>query len=65
MARLKPQFIPPEELSEDDLASIIQLARQQVVKMDELEAALQSGDTERALRAAADLVGLQRKVRER
>ena len=64
MAKLEPKFKQPSELSEDDIAAIIAVARRQAALRDELKAALEACDDLRALGVARRLVGLEPAVRE-
>jgi hypothetical protein len=65
MARLTPEFIPPQQLSEDDIIAIVAIGRQQALLMDQLQAALEASNELEALRVARIMVGLEKKVRER
>ena len=58
MARLKPELVPPEELTDDDIAALVGIARRQAALRDELKAALLACDDQRALDAARRLVGV-------
>ena len=64
MARLKPEFVPPQQLTDADVEALVALGREQVLLMDELQAALEAADTLRALNVARALVGLERQVRQ-
>jgi hypothetical protein len=64
MARLKPEFIPPEQLSEDAIDHIIAIGKRQAELMNELEQALEARDHPRVIGVAAKLVGLEEQVRE-
>jgi len=64
MAYLQPEFIPPSQLSEDDIAAIVAIGREQALLMDQLQAALEAGDDRRALSVARELVGLEKKARQ-
>jgi hypothetical protein len=64
MARLEPEFRQPGELSEDTIAAIAAIGRQQAVLMDELQIALEACDDLRALNVARELVGLEREIKQ-
>jgi hypothetical protein len=64
VARLKSEFIPPDQLTDEDTAAILAVARRQASLRDDLKAALEAGDDLRALGVARQLVGLEQKVRE-
>jgi hypothetical protein len=64
MARLIPEFVPPAQLSEDDIARIVALGKAQAELMDQLQAALAAADDLQALNVAHKLVALEREVRE-
>jgi hypothetical protein len=64
VARLIPEFIPPSQLSDADIAAIVAIGREQALLMDELQEALEAADDLRALGVARQLVGLEKKVRE-
>ena len=61
--KLIPEFRRADELSEQDVAAIVELGHQQVTLMRELEVALQAGDEPRALAIARALVGLEQTLR--
>lgn len=63
MARLAPELKQPDELSVEDVAAIVQIGRKQAALMDQLQSALEAGDTLRVLDAARDLVGLEKQAR--
>jgi hypothetical protein len=63
MAKLEPQFLPVEQLSDDDIAFFVAIGRQQALLMDDLQAALECGDDRRALGAARRLVNLEGQAR--
>jgi hypothetical protein len=65
MAKLTPEFIPPQQLSDADIEAIVAIGREQALLMDQLQAALEAADDLRALGVARQLVGLEKKVRER
>jgi hypothetical protein len=58
--KLVPEF---RQLSEEDVAAIVELGREQVTLMRELEAALLAGDEPRALAIARAMVGLEQRIR--
>jgi hypothetical protein len=64
MAKLQPEYRSPQELSQDDIAAIVEIGRRQAELMDQLQAALEAADELTALGVARKLVGLERKVRE-
>jgi hypothetical protein len=61
MAHLKPEFI---QLTEDDIAAIVRLGREQAELMNAIETALQAGDDQRALELVRQMVGLEQRARE-
>jgi hypothetical protein len=63
MARLKPEFRPPAELTIEDIEAMVAIARKQAALKDDLKAALEACDDLRALGVARELVGLERKAR--
>jgi hypothetical protein len=63
MAKLVPEFIPPQQLSEEDIVAIVAIGRRQAALMNQLEEALQAADDLRALGVARELVGLEKKIR--
>jgi hypothetical protein len=48
MPRLEPKFIPPAELSEEDIRFLVGIGRHQALLIDELRAALEGGGGNRA-----------------
>jgi hypothetical protein len=64
MAHLKPEFIPPAQLTDDDIIAIVALGREQALLLDELQEALETADDLRALGVARKLVGLERNIKE-
>ena len=64
MAVLKPVYIPPQELSEDAIRHIVALGREQAQLMDRLEQALRSGEDQRVIEAARELVRIEQEVKK-
>ena len=62
MARLEPQFIPPEQLSEDDIAAIVAIGQKQAALLDSLAAAVEARDLLRTFNVAAEMVGLEKEI---
>jgi hypothetical protein len=62
--KLKPEFVPVNQLSEVDIEAIVQIGRAQAALMNELEHALEADDDTHALGVARKLVRLEKKVRE-
>lgn len=60
--QLKPSFIAADELTDGDIAALIDIARRQAELRKDLKAALECRDDARALDAARRLVGLERQV---
>jgi hypothetical protein len=58
VASLKPQFIPPEELSAHDIDALIAIAQRHAALRSDLKLALEAGDDQRALDTARQLCGL-------
>jgi hypothetical protein len=61
---LKPEFIPPGQLTDADIEAIVAIGKEQAALMDQLQEALEACDELRALGVARHLVGLEKKVRE-
>jgi hypothetical protein len=64
MAYLKPEFIPPAQLTDDDILAIVAIGRQQAELMDQLQAALEACDDLRALGVARELVRLEQQIKK-
>jgi hypothetical protein len=63
VARLNPHFAPVHELSEQDIAAIVELGRRQAAIMDELLAALKANDTAAVVEAARRICALEQEIR--
>ena len=64
MATLKPELIPASALSADDIEAVRVIVDKQVALMDQLEAALLSDDIVGLLKAAGELVRIEKKIAE-
>jgi hypothetical protein len=55
-----PDFLAPADLSEENVALLIETGRAQAQLINELESALEKHDDALALRLAREIVGLER-----
>ena len=61
MSKLEPEF---RELSEDDIGAILAIGQRQADLLDQLAVALGADDTDRALKLARQVCGLQEQVKQ-
>lgn len=62
MARLKPEFIPIEQVSEETIGAIVAVGQRQAQLVNELELALLANDVARVCELARAICSLEKNV---